>query len=428
MMNSTSNPDGAMADVAGSKSYAIKILLATLLLLAGICAWRQGSLRLPVLGKSVNENPGPHVVTPANSDSIMIQTPSKHLTCAVLSPDGALVAFTTSTGSSISVADATTGRQIKSLQTNAMTNPLLFSDDGQLLVSVCPRVWKEANPSAMGSMAVPSGGAITVWSVPSFEAKHKLELVQMVGRISADNKAVMFSDSLNNINILHIDDESNLFGSTSTLFQSPFGALRAERSAAVAFSIHSRRVGYLVKESQPGRPSTLPPKFIVLGDMANADTRLIEPKSLNQVSPSSIALSPSGDHLALGDKEGLIRIYKFDSLQLLRELIHKEGELQPITFLRFSPEGDWIVAGKDDGSLRVWKTGDGQLLRSIEGNGTIVRDVAFIPGSIRVLYGGQIVLPKLSSDPDMRPDPTDVPRFAELKIQDLEIPLTASSN
>lgn len=410
--------------IRARKMVLIVLMLVVLLIIsfAAICMWGPGSLQLRVPHQSINRPLSLPPAIPANAGPVVIQTSGKHLSCAVLSPNGTLVAFTTSTGSSISIADATTGRPLKSLaMRKSAINPLAFSSDGRSLVSIRPRVWKGASTKGISSMAIPSGGTITVWGVPSFEVKCEQDLLYTIGRIAVDDKIVMFTDSRNNVNSLSIDETSGGIGAVSALLQSPLGVLPFERSAMVAFSIPSSRVGYLVKESQAGRPSSLPPKFVVLGDMKDGGTRLVDPKSLGQEPFSSIAMSANGNWIALGDMKGCTRIYNFDSLKLIHRLVRAGGKARPVTFLRFSPAGDWIVAGAEDGSLQVWKADDGQLLRSMEGNGAIIRDIAFVAGSIRVLSGGQFVFPKLSSDPDVQPKPADTPKFLDLIVIDIII-------
>ena len=91
----------------------------------------------------------------------------------------------------------------------------------------------------------------------------------------------------------------------------------------------------------------------------------------------AVAFSPDGQHLAVGDTRGQIRLYQIrDS----RQRLICEGHVGRIWALAFSPDGTQIASGGDDNTARLWDVQTGRCLKTLTpGSATRVFSVAFSP-------------------------------------------------
>jgi eukaryotic-like serine/threonine-protein kinase len=99
---------------------------------------------------------------------------------------------------------------------------------------------------------------------------------------------------------------------------------------------------------------------------------------------TALALDRSNTHLATGDRNGMVRIWNFQSGELVYELNKHTGR---ITSLAFSPDGTRLVSGSEDKYARIWDITNGSERFPLKHNGP-VRAVAFLPDGKRVMTGG----------------------------------------
>ena len=89
-----------------------------------------------------------------------------------------------------------------------------------------------------------------------------------------------------------------------------------------------------------------------------------------------VAFSPTGDLLAAGSDDNLIRLWKTADYSLLNTL---EGHTDFVNGITFSPDGSLLVSGSHDKSLGIWAVKIGQLLKRLPGHQQVVLRVAVNP-------------------------------------------------
>lgn len=86
----------------------------------------------------------------------------------------------------------------------------------------------------------------------------------------------------------------------------------------------------------------------------------------------SLAFSPDGTRLAIGNWEGELRLYDFEaSLENVRPaLLHTlRGHINYVNSLAFSPDGSALVSGSLDGDTQVWAVDGGERRFTLSGSG-----------------------------------------------------------
>jgi WD40 repeat protein len=96
-----------------------------------------------------------------------------------------------------------------------------------------------------------------------------------------------------------------------------------------------------------------------------------------------IALSNDGRWLAVGGRDGILRLWDVKSWREVRQVIHASS----ITGVAFSPNSRRVASAGEEGEVRVWEPETGRQVasRSYEGS---VECVAFSPDGSRLLIGG----------------------------------------
>ena len=97
----------------------------------------------------------------------------------------------------------------------------------------------------------------------------------------------------------------------------------------------------------------------------------------------AIALTPTGDMLAVADKTHRIVLYDWETRTSIRALKHHEDSLN---FVTFSPDGRQLAAGDANGHLSLWDVRSGDQLLSHEFSAA-VRSLAFSPDGTRLAVG-----------------------------------------
>jgi WD40 repeat protein len=96
----------------------------------------------------------------------------------------------------------------------------------------------------------------------------------------------------------------------------------------------------------------------------------------------SVCFSPDGALLASGCTDGHLRIWKWASGELIREL---EGHKAAIRFVRYSPDRKYILTGSMDRTARIWSADGGTNSLAILKHGQAVLSAAFSPDGERLL-------------------------------------------
>jgi len=102
----------------------------------------------------------------------------------------------------------------------------------------------------------------------------------------------------------------------------------------------------------------------------------------------SAAFSPDGSIVLAGGKDGILRLGKTNSSEVLVPLLGHEAQ-SPISCVAFSSDGRRAVTGSIDRTLIVWDLDSKQVVRQLDAQAGAIRRAAFLPGGTRVAYGTQ---------------------------------------
>jgi WD40 repeat protein len=103
---------------------------------------------------------------------------------------------------------------------------------------------------------------------------------------------------------------------------------------------------------------------------------------------TSLAFSPDGKTLAVGQGDHRIMLFNLKSKKLSHTL---EGHTDRISALTFAPDGRTLVSVGGDKKIQVWDPATGKLQRTLVGNKGQVHSVAFSPDSKTLATSGQIL-------------------------------------
>ncbi|MUG95741.1 hypothetical protein F7734_26655 [Scytonema sp. UIC 10036] len=108
----------------------------------------------------------------------------------------------------------------------------------------------------------------------------------------------------------------------------------------------------------------------------------------------SVAFSPDGKLLALGDTNGEIRLYQVSDW---KQLLSCKGHTNWVVSLAFSPDGNTFASGSVDCTVKLWDVGSGQCLQTLQKHDDEVWSVAFSPDGNTLASGSDDCTVKLWS-------------------------------
>jgi uncharacterized protein with WD repeat len=299
-----------------------------------------------ILGR-MQRIPGPvAAISPENADRVaqLARWGRGRIRQAAFSPDGRLLAVASSLG--ISIYDAGTLEEVRSIETEAWVRSIAFSPDGRTLASEAGdnivRLWqvsRGASPRAL------SGHAAWVNSVA----------------FSPDGQTLASGS----------DDR------TVRLWRASDGALlrTLEGHSAPVRSVAFSPDGQTLASGSDDHTVRL---------WRASDGALLRTLEGHSAPVRSVAFSPDGQTLASGSDDHTVRLWRASDGALLRTL---EGHSAPVRSVAFSPDGQTLASGSDDHTVRLWRASDGALLRTLEGHSAPVWSVAFSPDG-RLLASG----------------------------------------
>jgi WD40 repeat protein len=97
-----------------------------------------------------------------------------------------------------------------------------------------------------------------------------------------------------------------------------------------------------------------------------------------------LAVSPDGRSVAVGYRDGTVRVWDTNTGRLDCEL---EGHGRDVKALAYTPDGQVLASGSRDGTIRLWALPAGQHLRTLTGPFTEVRSLAFSPDGTTLASG-----------------------------------------
>ncbi|MEC4811681.1 MAG: NB-ARC domain-containing protein [Scytonema sp. PMC 1069.18] len=98
----------------------------------------------------------------------------------------------------------------------------------------------------------------------------------------------------------------------------------------------------------------------------------------------SVAFSPDGELLALGDTNGEIRLYQVSDW---KQLLLCKGHTNWVVSLAFSPDGKTFASGSRDYIVKLWNVSTGECLQSLQEHDDEVWSVAFSPNGNTLISG-----------------------------------------
>ncbi|RCJ27958.1 hypothetical protein A6770_24725 [Nostoc minutum NIES-26] len=108
----------------------------------------------------------------------------------------------------------------------------------------------------------------------------------------------------------------------------------------------------------------------------------------------SVAFSPDGKLLAIGDTNGEIRLYQISDW---KQLLTYKGHTNWVLSLAFNYDGSTLVSGSTDHTVKLWNTSTGECLQTLTGHEHEVWSVAFSPDGQTVVSGSDDQTMKLWS-------------------------------
>jgi WD40 repeat protein len=127
------------------------------------------------------------------------------------------------------------------------------------------------------------------------------------------------------------------------------------------------------------------------GDMlvvSNPDSRLI---ARAKTRATAASCSPREDVVAVGDREGWVRLFDAKTGNLLRILGQVSGDGK-ITDITFSPDGDFVAAAANN-EVKIWRSNSAaELVSSIDG-GSKIEAVQYSPDGAEIAVAGDISTP-----------------------------------
>ena len=282
------------------------------------------------------------------------------------SPDGKIIAL--SSGGSVHLYEAGDQEPLASLNIGALTHSLAFSSDGNLL--------------AAGSR----DGFIRVWN-----------LVDLVGSDFSTNPIMTAEAHKKGVNALVFSPSDGLLGTGGN------------DAVARLWDIYT---GEKI-ETMIGGTFTVPaiafsPDGRVLAVVNGGVVRLREIGSesimgsfLSETPLYSIAFSPAGDILAVGDIDNKIRLWNPDEAfrtgveqypdpVILSGHNSADGTFSALIWdLDFNPTGELLASAGGDGTIRLWDIANGESLTTLMGHERGVTCVGFTPDG-RILASGSL--------------------------------------
>lgn len=114
-------------------------------------------------------------------------------------------------------------------------------------------------------------------------------------------------------------------------------------------------------------------KSVIIWDLVTGDQKA---HFEHDKSISSMTFAHKSNFLAVGDEEGLIKIYNMTTSELDRKFNPKAGKILSVAF---SPNDKFLVSGQSNKTVKLWDLGFGACKHTLEGHKKEVFNVAFSP-------------------------------------------------
>lgn len=98
-----------------------------------------------------------------------------------------------------------------------------------------------------------------------------------------------------------------------------------------------------------------------------------------------VAFSPDGRTLAVGNKDGELKIY---DLATCKELMSRKEHSNVIQSIAFAPDGKTFATGSNDKTIKIWDAVTGRVRETMSGHTHPILSVAFSPDGNTIASGG----------------------------------------
>jgi len=313
-------------------------------------AWTRTALIGPRADPGVLDSPEFAAAAVVGRDAATVVRPPAMapVTALAFSSDGSLLAF--ATGHAVVIADAETGRMLRTLHGHdEVVTSVVFSADARLVVA--------------GGAA----GRLCLWRVE--DARPRDGVTSLAA--GADQGTVLVGSQDGTVTAWPLLDL------TRPLLTLPTG---------------DGPVAAMAVAPAPAASSGEPASGIATAH-ADGTVRLwtlsgTEPVRTLRGSPralSSLAFHPDGGLVAAGGADGRVRLWRLADGSV-RDTI--TAHARPVQGLAFRPDGLELATGGADGAVRLWNVADASLVATLTGHANQVRAVAFAPDGQLLASGG----------------------------------------
>ena len=202
-------------------------------------------------------------------------------------------------------------------------------------------------------LAIASGNGAELWDVGSDRLVRRftgLKSIAFAAALAPDGKKIAASST--DVRIWDIES-----GQTVASYDSMIGLVNR-----IAFSTDGRRIVYAGSRKPGGTKRAAFIRDVATGQVVGSFDS--EPDIL------SLAVSPRGGLAAIGDIDGMIRIFNIEGQTIRFFRAHRSKEsVHRVDALAFSPDGRLLASGGNDQSAKIWDVATGKLLHTFGGHG-----------------------------------------------------------
>jgi WD40 repeat protein len=91
---------------------------------------------------------------------------------------------------------------------------------------------------------------------------------------------------------------------------------------------------------------------------------------------TDLVASPNGQHLIVGSRDGMLRVWDINKEELIKELSTNTNEVVSVAI---SPSGKYCLTGTSEGKAQLWDTDEWRIIDTLITNAYLTKSVAFSP-------------------------------------------------